>query len=98
MQSSKRCSQKSSQPGQETASGKTSNRRNGCIRASCLPGVTATPIHTTYPKVIPEDEELLRAKTIELASEYGRYVYRRVTALLRNQGWIVNHKRVERIW
>ena len=51
-----------------------------------------------YPKVIPEDENLLRAKVIELASKYGRYGYRRVTALLRNQGWIVNHKRVERIW
>ena len=51
-----------------------------------------------YPKVYPEDEELLRVKVIELASEYGRYGYRRVTALLRNQGWIVNHKRVERIW
>lgn len=51
-----------------------------------------------YPKVYPEDEELLRAKVIELASEYGRYGYRRVTALLRNQGWIVNHKRIERIW
>ncbi len=51
-----------------------------------------------YPKVFPEDEELLRAKVIELASEYGRYGYRRVTALLRNQGWIVNHKRVERLW
>jgi transposase InsO family protein len=51
-----------------------------------------------YPKVIPADEELIRAKVIELASQYGRYGYRRVTALLRNQGWIVNHKRVERIW
>ena len=51
-----------------------------------------------YPKVAPEDEELLREKVIELASQYGRYGYRRVTTLLRNQGWIVNHKRVERIW
>ena len=51
-----------------------------------------------YPKVIPEDEDLLRSKVIELASKYGRYGYRRVTALLRNQGWIINHKRVERIW
>ena len=50
------------------------------------------------PKVIPEDEYLLRAKVIELASAHGRYGYRRVTALLRNQGWIVNHKRIERIW
>jgi putative transposase len=34
----------------------------------------------------------------ELACEYGRYGYRRITALLRTEGWHVNHKRVERIW
>lgn len=51
-----------------------------------------------YNKQVPEDEELLRQRIIELASEYGRYGYRRVTALLRNEGWIVNHKRVQRIW
>ena len=51
-----------------------------------------------YDKQVPEDEELLRQRIIELASEYGRYGYRRVTALLRNEGWIVNHKRVQRIW
>jgi hypothetical protein len=35
---------------------------------------------------------------IALARQYGRYGYRRVTALLRNAGWHVNRKRVERIW
>jgi len=35
---------------------------------------------------------------IQLASAYGRYGYRRITALLRHAGWPVNHKRVERIW
>lgn len=35
---------------------------------------------------------------IELATEYGRYGYRPVTALLTQAGWHVNHKRVERIW
>ena len=35
---------------------------------------------------------------IRTASKYGRYGYRRITALLRNDGWQVNHKRVERIW
>ncbi len=35
---------------------------------------------------------------VELASQYGRYGYRRITALLRMCGWDVNHKRVERIW
>lgn len=29
---------------------------------------------------------------------FGRYGYRRITALLRLDGWWVNHKRVERIW
>jgi transposase InsO family protein len=51
-----------------------------------------------YDKQVPDDEELLRQRIIELASAYGRYGYRRVTALLRNEGWIVNHKRVQRIW
>ena len=35
---------------------------------------------------------------IALARQYGRYGYRRVTALLQNAGWAVNRKRVERIW
>ena len=35
---------------------------------------------------------------MRLASAYGRYGYRRITALLREEGWHVNHKRVERIW
>ena len=35
---------------------------------------------------------------MRLASKYGRYGYRRVTALLHGSGWLVNHKRVERIW
>jgi putative transposase len=51
-----------------------------------------------YDKQVPKDEELLRQRIIELASEYGRYGYRRVTALLHNEGWLVNHKRVQRIW
>ena len=44
------------------------------------------------------DENALRKDIIRLASKYGRYGYRRITALLRAEGWRVNHKRVERIW
>jgi len=51
-----------------------------------------------YHKRPADDEEYLTARIIDLASQYGRYGYRRVTALLQNEGWIVNHKRVERIW
>jgi putative transposase len=46
----------------------------------------------------PDDEERLRIRIIELARAYGRYGYRRITALLHWEGWAVNHKRVERIW
>jgi putative transposase len=44
------------------------------------------------------DEAALTADIIALASQYGRYGYRRITALLRTAGWVVNKKRVERIW
>jgi putative transposase len=45
-----------------------------------------------------DDEDALTAEIIHLASQYGRYGYRRITGLLRLDGWNVNHKRVERIW
>ena len=45
-----------------------------------------------------DDEESLTADIVELAIQFGRYGYRRITALLRDLGWQVNHKRVERIW
>jgi putative transposase len=46
----------------------------------------------------PDDEAALTADIIALALQYGRYGYRRITALLRDAGWKVNRKRVERIW
>jgi putative transposase len=47
----------------------------------------------------PSDEEQLTGDIVALATRYGRYGYRRITALLNNElGWRVNHKRVERIW
>jgi transposase InsO family protein len=45
-----------------------------------------------------EDEERLTAAIIVLARLYGRYGYRKIAALLRDAGWLVNDKRVERIW
>jgi len=44
------------------------------------------------------DEAVLTADIVELATQYGRYGYRRITALLHAAGWAVNVKRVERIW
>jgi transposase InsO family protein len=46
----------------------------------------------------PDDEVALTAGMIALTRQYGRYGYRRITALLREAGWLVNKKRVERIW
>jgi putative transposase len=46
----------------------------------------------------PSDEKQLTSDIIALATRYGRYGYRRITAMLNNSGWRVNHKRVERIW
>lgn len=51
-----------------------------------------------HPQRMKGDEELLRSAIIELAKKYGRYGYRRVWAMLRVDGWHVNHKRVYRIW
>jgi putative transposase len=48
--------------------------------------------------VVRDDETPLTQRIVSLAHRYGRYGYRRVTALLRHEGWRVNHKRVERIW
>ena len=45
-----------------------------------------------------EYEQSLVARIIELACQFGRYGYRRITALLKREGWDVNHKRVQRIW
>ena len=51
-----------------------------------------------HPPQLTGEEERLVAQVVELTSKYGRYGYRRITALLRREGWQVNHKRVERIW
>jgi transposase InsO family protein len=44
------------------------------------------------------DEGRLTEAVIHLAERFGRYGYRRITALLRADGWHVNEKRVYRIW
>lgn len=51
-----------------------------------------------YQKTTGADEDDLRRDITRLALQYGRYGYKRITALLRAEGWIINRKRVERIW
>jgi len=57
--------------------------------------------HRSTQRKVPrgrDDEELLTADIVALACQYGRYGYRKIAGLLEQTGWIVNDKRVERIW
>jgi putative transposase len=46
----------------------------------------------------PDNEAALTDSIVGLARRYGRYGYRRITAMLQSEGWRANHKRVERVW
>jgi putative transposase len=45
-----------------------------------------------------DEEDGLTRAIVELASQYGRYGYRRITAVLQRAGWNVGRDRVQRIW
>ena len=45
------------------------------------------------PDQVTDEELRLVARVIELATHYGRYGYRMITALLQREGWKVNHNR-----
>ena len=49
-------------------------------------------------EAFPGDDDSLRLALVRLAKQYGRYGYRKIAALLRVEGWQVNHKKVERLW
>jgi putative transposase len=49
------------------------------------------------PTLRPEEPRLV-SRMVALATQYGRYGYRRIMVMLRREGWHVNHKRVERLW
>jgi transposase InsO family protein len=51
-----------------------------------------------YQPTQRDDEDALTRAIITLASQYGRYGYRRITAELHKAGWGVSKDRVERIW
>jgi len=51
-----------------------------------------------YVPILRADEDALTQAVIALASQYGRYGYRRIAALLQRIGWKVGRDRVQRIW
>ncbi len=65
-------------------------------RACRVLGINRTAYR--YEPVKRDDEDAIREKIIEFACNYGRTGYRQVTYLMRNNGVLINHKRVERIW
>jgi len=66
-------------------------------RRACTALGQARKTQRRIPSTTDEEARLV-ARIIELATRYGRYGYRRITAMLRQEGWLVNHKKVERIW
>ena len=51
-----------------------------------------------YQVKLRSDEPLVVNRMVDLATQYGRYGYRRITAMLRRGGLLINHKRVQRLW
>ena len=51
-----------------------------------------------YEAIQRLDEDELTAAAIALASQYGRYGYKKIAALLQSAGWKVGRNRVEQIW
>jgi putative transposase len=66
-------------------------------RRACRVLGQARAVQRHTPQV-RDDEDRLTRRIIEVAAVYGRYGTPRITAMLRSEGWRVNHKRVERIW
>lgn len=66
-------------------------------RRACRVLGQARAVQRHTPRV-REDEDRLTGRIVELAAVYGRYGTPRITAMLHGEGWVVNHKRVERIW
>ena len=65
-------------------------------RACRLVGITRSSAR--YVPQGESDEPALREAIREQAHRHKRYGYRRVTVVLKRDGWMVNHKRVHRLW
>ena len=67
------------------------------LRASRLCGARPAPLDSArYRGAVKTNNA--HCRIVELARQYGRYGYRKIAALLQQAGWVVNDKRVERIW
>ena len=74
----------------------TRQKLNTSERRTCaVLGVSRSSVHY---QAKAQDDVTLRLAMIRLAKQYGQYGYRKITELLRIEGWHVNHKKIERLW
>ncbi len=66
-------------------------------RRACKVPAVSRSTHRSRPKR-PDRDRLLARRLHQLSEAHPRYGYRRITALLRSEGWLVNRKRVQRLW
>jgi hypothetical protein len=57
-----------------------------------------TSLQNFVMKTDKDDDDDLRLSMIRLAKQYGRYGYRKIAQFLRMEGWVVNQKKIERLW
>jgi len=83
----------------DVAAGKSPERRRQAVQGlrthACQ---ICRPATQRYTAIARADEVALTGAIIALASQYGRYGYRRITSLLVASGWQVGCDRVQRIW
>jgi putative transposase len=51
-----------------------------------------------YYKACPKDDRVERMRIKEIAADRPRFGYRRIQVLMRREGWIINHKKIRRIY
>ena len=74
----------------------TCQKLNTSERSTCL--VLGLSRSSLRYQAKPTSDDELRLAMIRLAKQFGRYGYCKVTTLLRIEGWLVNHKKIERLW
>src|SRR5215216_6559292 len=95
---SSRMSPRETPPGAAPAGGHWHPGEVRPLGAPRLPDRQPAARNATLRSRGPADEDALTRSIVALASEYGRYGYRRITALLQIAGWRVGRDRVQRIW
>jgi hypothetical protein len=86
------------------AAARTACSTDGSPRAACNESLYVVIRHKGHfdaTQGLPRGrdyERRLTADIIELARQYGRYDCRKIAEVLRQAGWTINDKRVERIW